>query len=80
MNKLGYLEVAKLGNFISEQLRKNGVQSHSNLIINVNKKDLHKIDEDFYYRMNKTDGEYIPADNEITAEFPNLSIHIKAEN
>ena len=75
---LGYFGIIELGTYISDFLKEKGIKSHSNLVINVDKDSLHKIDEDIYYRINPDGKDFERSDNEINVEFNNLTIQIKA--
>lgn len=77
---LGYFEILKLGEYVSTTLKENGIKSHSNLVINVDKNSLHKIDEDLYYRKFPDGNDFQPSENEILVEFDNFTIQIKAND
>lgn len=76
---LGYYEIKELGDYISNFLKEKGITKNSNLIINVDKYSLAKIDEDIYYRMNPDGKDYQQADNTINLMFDNLNISIKSQ-
>lgn len=78
--KLNSYKIFELGDYISKFLLDNGINTKSELIINVDKKELTKIDEDLFYRENTRDKDFIPSDDEIHISFSNTSIIIKAEN
>jgi hypothetical protein len=78
---LNTMEIAELGSFISEKLRKNNVQDKAKLIIYVSKEHLRKIDEDLYYRNENRDKndklEY--SEEELMVNFDNVLICVRAK-
>lgn len=78
--KLNSYKIYELGDYISKFLYENGVYTKSELIINVDKKALNKIDEDLFYRDNSNDKNFIPSDDEIRISFPNTNIIVKTSN
>ena len=77
--KMDSIKSAERGEYISGFLKDNGVESESNLVINVTKEQLRKIDEDFYYR-NKVEGkEFEPSEKDVIAKFGNFNIIFSAD-
>ena len=71
---LNSIKIYELGEYIAKFLNENGLHKENDLVINVTKDELRKIDEDLYYR-NKPEGkEFVPSDNDIIVKFDNLNI------
>ena len=67
-------KIFELGDYISRFLFENGLSNENDLVINVEKDELKKLDEDLYYR-NKPEGkEFVPSDNDVVVKFENLNI------
>ena len=75
--KFGTRNIAELGQMINDKLREDGIKQKAKLIINVNKDEFRKIDEDLYYRNNEKKEEFIPSEDEIIVNFDNVKIIIK---
>lgn len=78
--KLNSYKIFELGDYISKFLYENGINTKSELIINVSKNVLTKIDEDLYYRENSNGKDFIPSDDEIRISFPNTNIIVKTND
>ena len=72
--KFGTRNIAELGQMINDKLREDGIKQKAELIINVNKDEFRKIDEDLFYRNNEKKEEFIPSEDEIIV---NVKIIIK---
>ena len=75
--KFGTRNIAELGQMINDKLREDGIKQKAELIINVNKDEFRKIDEDLFYRNNEKKEELIPSEDEIIVNFDNVQIIIK---
>ena len=53
---LNSIKIYELGEYISKYLNDNGLTQENDLVVNVTKEQLRKIDEDLYYR-NKPEGQ-----------------------
>lgn len=71
-------KIAELGDTIITFLHENGIDTKSELILNVTKGTLRKIDEDLYYRQNPDGQDFVPSDKELTVNFDRLDIVIRA--
>jgi hypothetical protein len=74
--------IYEIGESISNELSKDGVNIDNKLTIKVNQENFKKIDEDLFYRLNPDKderGEFIPSDSMIEIKFENLSIVIEKE-
>lgn len=74
--------IYEMGEKISNELSKDGVNIDNKLTIKVNQENFKKIDEDLFYRLNPDKderGEFIPSDSMIEIKFENLSIVIEKE-
>jgi hypothetical protein len=74
--------IYEIGENISKELSKDGVNIDNKLTIKVNQENFKKIDEDLFYRLNPDKderGEFIPSDSMIEIKFENLSIVIEKE-
>lgn len=69
-------KISNIGTFLSDSLKECNIKE-SELIVYVDKNSLRKIDEDLFYRLNNSEKEFIPSDNEITVSFNNLKVIIK---
>jgi hypothetical protein len=71
--------VSELGEYISKYLNDNGLSQENDLVVNVTKEQLRKIDEDLYYR-NKPEGqEFTPSDTDVVVKFENLNMIFTSE-
>ena len=76
---LSSIKIYELGEYITKFLSDNGLTREKDLVINVTKEELKKIDEDLYYR-NKPEGkEFVPSDNDVIVKFENLNIIFTVE-
>jgi hypothetical protein len=76
---LNSMKIYELGEYIAKFLNENGLTKENDLVINVTKDELRKIDEDLYYR-NKPEGqEFVPSDNDVVVKFENLNIIFTVE-
>ena len=75
--KFGTRNIAELGQMINDKLREDGIKQKAKLIINGNKDEFRKIDEDLFYRNNEKKEEFIPSEDEIIVNFDNVKIIIK---
>ena len=74
---LNSMKIYELGEYIAKFLNENGLSKENDLVINVTKDELRKIDEDLYYR-NKPEGqEFVPSEGVINVNFDNVKIIIK---
>lgn len=75
---LNSAEIFTIGEKLDKKLHDDGVQQMSELVIKVNSNELHKIDEDLYYRNHDKDSkdEYVPSEGKIIVRFKNLIIKI----
>ena len=73
-------KIAELGDKIMSFLHENGIDTKSELTLNVSKDALRKIDEDLYYRQNPDGKDFVPSDKELTVNFDRLDIVIRAED
>jgi len=70
-------DIIKLGTKISQELKSLRIDKECVMSISIGNDNLHKLDEDFYYR-NFPDGkDYVPTDGELDIKFDNLKITIK---
>ena len=77
--KLDSKRIFELGEELSNKLREDGIERFSELIINVSKEELRKIDEDLFYRRERDKNEeFIPSDNEININFDKIRIKIQS--
>ena len=73
------LKIYELGEYISKYLNDNGLTQENDLVVNVTKEQLRKIDEDLYYR-NKPEGqEFTPSDTDVVVKFENLNMIFTSE-
>ena len=72
-------KIFELGNYINKFLHDNGITHESDLVVNVSKDELKKIDEDLYYRNKPEVKEFIPSDNDVIVKFENLNIIFTTE-
>ena len=76
---LNSIKIYELGEYISKYLNDNGLTQENDLVINVTKEQLRKIDEDLYYR-NKPEGqEFTPSDTDVVVKFENLNMIFTSE-
>lgn len=73
------IDILKIGNEISNQVGLLTLKGTNNLIIEVDKDYLKKIDEDLYYRLNPNGKDFIPTEGELNINFPNLIMTIKSK-
>lgn len=76
---LNSIKIYELGEYISKYLNGNGLTQENDLVVNVTKEQLRKIDEDLYYR-NKPEGqEFTPSDTDVVVKFENLNMIFTSE-
>ena len=76
---LNSIKIYELGEYISKYLNDNGLTQENDLVVNVTKEQLRKIDEDLYYR-NKPEGqEFTPSDTDVIVKFENLNMIFTSE-
>jgi hypothetical protein len=76
---LNSIKIYELGEYISKYLNDNGLNKENDLVVNVTKEQLRKIDEDLYYR-NKPEGqEFTPSDTDVVVKFENLNMIFTSE-
>ena len=76
---LNSIKIYELGEYISKYLNDNGLTQENDLVVNVTKEQLRKIDEDLYYR-NKPEGqEFTPSDTDVVVKFENLNMIFTSE-
>ena len=76
---LNSIKIYELGEYISKYLNDNGLTQENDLVVNVTKEQLRKIDEDLYYR-NKPEGqEFTPSDTDVVVKFENLNMIFASE-
>lgn len=76
---LNSIKIYELGEYISKYLNDNGLIQENDLVVNVTKEQLRKIDEDLYYR-NKPEGqEFTPSDTDVVVKFENLNMIFTSE-
>ena len=76
---LNSIKIYELGEYISKYLNGNGLSQENDLVVNVTKEQLRKIDEDLYYR-NKPEGqEFTPSDTDVVVKFENLNMIFTSE-
>jgi hypothetical protein len=76
---LNSIKIYELGEYISKYLNDNGLNQENDLVVNVTKEQLRKIDEDLYYR-NKPEGqEFTPSDTDVVVKFENLNMIFTSE-
>jgi hypothetical protein len=76
---LNSIKIYELGEYISKYLNDNGLNKENDLVVNVTKAQLRKIDEDLYYR-NKPEGqEFTPSDTDVVVKFENLNMIFTSE-
>ena len=76
---LNSIKIYELGEYISKYLNDNGLAQENDLVVNVTKEQLRKIDEDLYYR-NKPEGqEFTPSDTDVVVKFENLNMIFTSE-
>jgi len=76
---LNSIKIYELGEYISKYLNDNGLSQENDLVVNVTKEQLRKIDEDLYYR-NKPEGqEFTPSDTDVVVKFENLNMIFTSE-
>lgn len=63
---LNTAKIAEIGNKIITMLHESGVDTVSQLTINVDSHTLRKIDEDLYYRRNPNGEDFVPSENFLT--------------
>jgi hypothetical protein len=76
---LNSIKIYELGEYISKYLNDNWLTQENDLVVNVTKEQLRKIDEDLYYR-NKPEGqEFTPSDTDVVVKFENLNMIFTSE-
>ena len=76
---LNSIKIYELGEYVSKYLNDNGLNQENDLVVNVTKEQLRKIDEDLYYR-NKPEGqEFTPSDTDVVVKFENLNMIFTSE-
>lgn len=73
----GTLNIAELGNLLSEELNKYGIKEKAELRIFLDKDEFKKVDEDLFYRNRKDETEeYVPSDGETIINFDMVKMMI----
>lgn len=73
-------DIATIGLYVSKKLEEKKVTKNNTLVLTISKEELKKLDEDLYYRQNPNGTDFVPSEKEISLNFENLKVIIRAEN